>query len=402
MVFLLGILTKIAPIFYIDIIKIIEYNVSGLKIKVKQRSYWMIEKLKYHLQKVFSCKQMRVSCLAVMSAVTVAVVTLLCSSIYTVNVFDGEKTYTVRTLNKNATSVISGLKLKSNSYDIKTTSTKGKTTSVEICYNFPVYITRGNDTVEIAFSGGTVSDALNVAGFKLDKFDFVEPKADTVINDTVYIDFTDITYVNGVSTESIPFSTETVYSSSVKKGVTTLQTGANGVKEIKYTEKLVNGVSVEKNVTATKVLSKPVNAKRIVGTKASSSSSNTGVKTSSDVKCISWLNPASPIELDANGNPVNYKSKMTVRATAYTYTGNNCATGVAPKPGYIAVNPKVIPYGTKLYIKSPDGKIIYGYAVAADTGGFIKKHPTGIDLFLTSESACQSFGVRQMEVYILK
>ena len=362
----------------------------------------MIEKLKYHLQKVFSCKQMRVSCLAVMSAVTVAVVTLLCSSIYTVNVFDGEKTYTVRTLNKNATSVISGLKLKSNSYDIKTTSTKGKTTSVEICYNFPVYITRGNDTVEIAFSGGTVSDALNVAGFKLDKFDFVEPKADTVINDTVYIDFTDITYVNGVSTESIPFSTETVYSSSVKKGVTTLQTGANGVKEIKYTEKLVNGVSVEKNVTATKVLSKPVNAKRIVGTKASSSSSNTGVKTSSDVKCISWLNPASPIELDANGNPVNYKSKMTVRATAYTYTGNNCATGVAPKPGYIAVNPKVIPYGTKLYIKSPDGKIIYGYAVAADTGGFIKKHPTGIDLFLTSESACQSFGVRQMEVYILK
>ena len=361
----------------------------------------MIEKLKYHLQRVVSCKQMRVSCLAVMTAVTVAVVTLLSSSIYTVNIFDGEKTYTVRTLNKNATSVLSGLKLKSNSYNIKNTSTKGKTTSVEISYNFPVYITRGSETLEISFSGGTVSEALSEAGFTIDKYDFVEPAADTVINDTVYIDYTDVSYVNGVSTESIPYSTETVYSSKVSKGVTTLQTGANGVKEIKYTEKLVNGVSVEKTVTATKVLSKPVNAKKIVGTSGKPANTSSG-KTSSGVKSISWLTPSSPIELDAYGNTVNYKSKMTVRATAYTYTGNNCATGVAPKPGYIAVNPKVIPYGTKLYIKSPDGKIIYGYAVAADTGGFIRKHPTGIDLFLTSESACQSFGVRQMEVYILK
>lgn len=359
----------------------------------------MIEKLKYHLQKVLSCKQMRVSCLAVMTAVTVAVVTLLCSSIYTVNVFDGEKTYSVRTLNKNVTSVLSGLQLKSNSYNIEKTSTEGKTTSVEISYNFPVYITRGNDTVEILFSGGTVSDALSEAGFKIDKFDFVQPAADTVINETTYIDYTDVSYINGVTTESIPYKTETVYSSNVSKGVTTLQTGTNGVKEIKYTEKLVNGVSVEKTVTATKVLSQPVNAKKIVGTKSTSGAS--GVNTSSDVNAISWLSPSSPIELDANGNPVNYKSKMTVRATAYTYTGNNCSTGVAPKPGYIAVNPKVIPYGTKLYIKSPDGKIIYGYAVAADTGGFIRKHPTGIDLFLTSESACRSFGVRQMEVYIL-
>ncbi|MBR4123359.1 MAG: hypothetical protein IKT93_02940 [Clostridia bacterium] len=46
--------------------------------------------------------------------------------------------------------------------------------------------------------------------------------------------------------------------------------------------------------------------------------------------------------------------------------------------------------------------MIYGYAVAADTGGFIKKHPTGVDLFMTSESACVSFGVRNMEIYILE
>ena len=93
---------------------------------------------------------------------------------------------------------------------------------------------------------------------------------------------------------------------------------------------------------------------------------------------------------------------MTSRATAYTYTGHNCATGVAPQPGYIAVNPNVIPYGTKMYIKTADGSVIYGYAVAADTGGFIKNHPTGVDLFMATRSECVSFGVRNVEIYILE
>ena len=168
------------------------------------------------------------------------------------------------------------------------------------------------------------------------------------------------------------------------------------MQEVTYTEKLVNGVSTEKTVTSTTVLSNPTNAVKVVGTKEES------VKTSADVKTISTLTPNFEIKLDANGNPVNYKSKTTVRATAYTYTGNNCSTGVAPQPGYLAVNPNVIPYGTKMYIKSADGSIVYGYAVAADTGGFVRRYPNGIDLFMSTQSACTSFGVRNMEVYILE
>lgn len=342
---------------------------------------------------------MRIACLAVMTAVTIAVVTLLGYSVYTVNIFDGETTYTVRTLSNNVVSVLSSMDLKSDSYSIKNTSVTGKTTSVEIAYTYPVYVTCGNQTKEISFSGGTVSDALSVAGYTVDKHDFVEPTADTVIDGTVYIDYTDISYINGSYEESIPYTTEVVYTSAKPSGSSTLKSGSEGVKLVKYTEKIVNGVSQGKTVTETTVITKAVNAKKIIGTKGSSSS--TAVKTNKDVKSISVLSPSFAIELDKNGNPVKYKSKMTVRATAYTYTGNNCSTGVAPKPGYIAVNPKVIPYGTKMYIKSPNGKIIYGYAVAADTGGFIRKHPTGIDLFMTTESACQSFGVRNMEVYIL-
>lgn len=356
----------------------------------------MIEKIKYCLNWLYNSRQIRISCLAVLTAATIAVVTLLGNSIYTVNIFDGTKTYTIRTLNNSVSNVISGLNLESN-YSIKRTSVSGRTTSVEISYTYPVYVTCKDNTIEIEFKEGTVKDALEAAGFTPDQYDLVYPSLETKINDTVYIDYTNIDYINGTYTEKIPFTTETVYSASYEKGVTkTLQKGSEGERQVTYTEKLVNGVSAEKTVTASTVITNAVNQKNVVGTKVAAKN------TSSAVKSISVLSPSTAIELDANGNPVSYKSKMVCRATAYTYTGNKCSTGVSPKPGYIAVNPKVIPYGTKLYIKSADGSIIYGYAVAADTGGFIKKHPTGIDLFMTSESACESFGVRNMEVYILE
>lgn len=359
----------------------------------------MLEKIKYHLQRAIASKQMRLACVAVLSAITVAVVTLLGNSIYTVNIFDGETTYTVRTLHGNVKSVLANVNLKSESFDIEETTVTGNTTTLKIAYTYPVYVTCGDKTTTLSFTGGTVSDALTAAGYTVDEFDSVQPSMDTVITDTVYIDYTDIGYQNGSYTETIPFTTETTYSADTDKGVTkTVQVGSNGLKEITYTEKLVNGVVAEKTVTGSTVLSNPVNAKKVIGTKPV----KVAVKTSADVKAVSQLTPASPIELDAKGNPIKYKSKMTVRATAYTYTGNNCATGVAPKPGYIAVNPKVIPYGTKLYIKSPDGRVVYGYAVAADTGGFISKHPTGIDLFMSSKAQCVNFGVKNMEVYILE
>ena len=359
----------------------------------------MIEKLKYCLGKFFACRQMRVGCIAVMTAITIAVSTLLGCSIYTVNIFDGENTYTIRTLNGSVTSALSGVDLKSDCYNIEATEVAGRTTTVEIAYTYPVYITQGAKTIEVEFKGGTVADALALAGITTDEFDFIEPAPETRITKTTYIDYTDIDYAKGSYKEAIPFTTETVYSKTAPKGeVKTLSAGKNGEKQINYTEKLVNGVITEKTIDSTVVLTEPVNAKKQVGTKEKPAA----VKTSAQVKSVSVLTPSKAIELDANGNPVNYKSKMTVRATAYTYTGNKCATGVSPKPGYIAVNPKVIPYGTKLYIKSPDGRVVYGYAVAADTGGFIRRHPTGVDLFMSSKSACVSFGVRNMEIYILE
>ncbi len=338
----------------------------------------MIKNLKYRLANLIGSRRVRIGGIALMLAITVSAATLLGCPIHTAEIFNGQSFYTLnRSYFNNRVAAASPMGIAVKSY--------------------PVFVTCGENTVEIEFKGGTVADALALAGFTADSDDFVNLSLDTEITETVYIDYTRIDYVTSSVTEAISFNTETVYDGNKDKGyVAYTQNGVNGEKELTYTEKLVNGISAEKTLASETVLTQPVNAVKVVGTKEKV------VNTSKNVKSISTLTPAFDIELDANGNPVNYKSKKTVRATAYTYTGNNCSTGVAPQPGYIAVNPKVIPYGTKMYIKSADGSIIYGYAVAADTGGFIRRYPEGVDLFMTTKAACTNFGVKNMELYILE
>lgn len=87
-------------------------------------------------------------------------------------------------------------------------------------------------------------------------------------------------------------------------------------------------------------------------------------------------------------------SSTTMETTAYTWTGNRTATGVWPSRGAVAVDPRVIPLGTKLYIEG------YGEAVAVDTGEVIKGEI--IDLYMDSREECVIWGRRQVQVEILK
>ena len=152
------------------------------------------------------------------------------------------------------------------------------------------------------------------------------------------------------------------------------------------------------NPNGIEIIKEAVDKIVLVGTRYKS---NDAVQTSNDVKSVSTLSPSKPIELDANGIPCNYKKVMTGKATAYS-CGTVCSTGVKVQPGYIAVNPKIIPYGTKMYIVSDDGKYTYGYAVAADTGGFIKSGKILADLYFPTESQCVKFGVRNITIYVLE
>ena len=94
---------------------------------------------------------------------------------------------------------------------------------------------------------------------------------------------------------------------------------------------------------------------------------------------------------------VKYKRVIYGEATAYTWGGGasgHTSIGLWPKRGIVAVDPRVIPYYTKLYIPG------YGMAIAGDTGGAIVG--TRIDLFMDSLHECYQWGRRDVEIYILE
>lgn len=112
------------------------------------------------------------------------------------------------------------------------------------------------------------------------------------------------------------------------------------------------------------------------------------------------MNQAKPSE----GAPDNYKDVVEVTATAYApgphdndQWGNKTYMGTEIRPGVIAVDPNVIPLGSRVYIEFPDGKGMY--AVAEDTGGAIKGNR--IDVAKWSVGEAQDFGMQKAKVYIL-
>lgn len=100
-----------------------------------------------------------------------------------------------------------------------------------------------------------------------------------------------------------------------------------------------------------------------------------------------------------SGKQLPYTDCLTLEATAYS-AGGKTATGTLAGEGTVAVDPDVIPLGSKLYIVAEDGSSwAYGYAVAEDTGGAIQGDR--IDLFYESESDCRNFGRKMVKVYLL-
>ncbi len=116
---------------------------------------------------------------------------------------------------------------------------------------------------------------------------------------------------------------------------------------------------------------------------------------------ISQMQPPASLTFDENGVPENYLYYIDGMSTAY-YGGYMTATGSSVRPGVVAVDPREIPYGTEMWIVSSDGKYVYGFARAEDTGGFIY-WPKGatVDLYMNTYADCAVWGWRGVRIYIL-
>lgn len=102
--------------------------------------------------------------------------------------------------------------------------------------------------------------------------------------------------------------------------------------------------------------------------------------------------------IDTSRGAQRFRRAEWMEATAYLPTDGSAegltATGIAARRGIVAVDPDVIPLGTRVYIPG------YGLALAADTGGAIVGNK--IDLCMESHSEAWRFGRRTVKVYILE
>lgn len=106
----------------------------------------------------------------------------------------------------------------------------------------------------------------------------------------------------------------------------------------------------------------------------------------------------------AANTPENVQDVLHVKATAYApgphdngRWGNKTHMGTTVRPGIIAVDPNVIPLGSRVYIEYPDGT--GHYAVAEDTGGAIKGNR--IDIAMDSVDKAYDFGIKNVKVYVV-
>ncbi|MBO5213804.1 MAG: G5 domain-containing protein [Clostridia bacterium] len=196
-----------------------------------------------------------------------------------------------------------------------------------------------------------------------------------------------VTYEEVTERESIPFETKQIlmsfalssslptslqdkYSSRLKNTA-----GSPGIREIKVKKKLVNGEVVETTKISSTVIQAPKDAVVYVD--------------------------ASHLLNVGGGAPTNYIKKLDCEFTAYSYDENGpslTASGAKARVGYVAVDPKVIPMHSYLYVVLDNG-FIYGYCYAKDTGGAIKGNI--VDVFLPSDTDCSYFGRRQGTVYVI-
>lgn len=232
----------------------------------------------------------------------------------------------------------------------------------------------------------TVREAFEEAGVSVDITDRVEPSLDSEITEDMHVNVFRVAERQITVDKEIPFASKEVSDSSLKRGKTKIKTkGQNGLKRVVYNVTTENGIEVKRELVSETTVKNPVTQIVAVGTGESA-------KTASDKKVVA---------VNA-GKSLSYSKKITVTATAYTdSSGNKTASGRMPQYGVIAVDPKVIPLGTRLYVESTDdGKSwTYGYCVAGDTGGAIKGNK--IDLYYNSESECVRFGRRTAIVYVL-
>ena len=214
----------------------------------------------------------------------------------------------------------------------------------------------------------TVEEALAEAEITYDENDIVEPSLQTHLKKGSQITVKRVTVAEESRIVEVDYQTVEQADSSIAIGdVQVTQKGRKGKIRETFSVTYVDGEETERELVNSETLKKKRN--KIIGY---------GTK-------ISFGKPAG----------LQYERKIEhVRAVSYYFRGNPSGSyGLPCTYGTVAVDPKVIPLGSKLYIEG------YGYAIANDVGSAIKGNT--VDLYMERFEQCMLWGARWTTVYVL-
>ena len=265
------------------------------------------------------------------------------------------------------------------------TAFSGNLASLNIERAFSVSITADGQEYPVKLVFGTVADALERAGITLEGDDYTEPALDHVVTAGSKIVVHRVDYAERVETQAIPYDTQYVYTSLYFRNTgrtTTLQHGAAGQQTVTTRDRYVDGELENSTVVDTTTTVEP---------------------TDHVIKTYGAGAPVSPLTgADGTTNaPASYSKVLTGKATGYYSKTGKGSSGLGLGYGTVAVDPDVIPYGTLLYITSTDGRFVYGYAIATDTGIAVQKGEILVDLFYETYAESVINGAIQVNVYVV-
>ncbi|MBK5240574.1 MAG: DUF348 domain-containing protein [Clostridium sp.] len=303
-------------------------------------------------------------------------------------VVDG-KSIEVITLKSNVTQILKTNNIALGAKDQITVSLDSKVKDGDKIYikkAVEVKLTVDGKELNLKTAESTVEDMLRAEKIVLNNEDKIIPSKSTLLESGIQVQITRVKTKILEETKTIDFTTEFKNSSDLNKGVKkVIQKGQTGQKLITSAIVYENGKESSRKLITEELKSNPVKEIIALGTTSVYSSSR--------------------------GGDISYIKKIRVRATAYNAdyrsTGKNpgdpgfgiTSTGVKADRntnGYstVAVDPRVIPLGTKFYVEG------YGYGIAEDIGGAIKGNR--IDLYYDTLSQSMNWGSRNVDIYILK
>ena len=258
--------------------------------------------------------------------------------------------------------------------------------TVVVRHAIPVTVRIGDKESQVEVVGTTVADALLAAGAPISPDAEVTPSIDTKLTEGMLI--TAPQRFARIKTQDVvvPFKTETFVDSSLPKGTRQIiANGASGLK-IQVTKTIVaDGIEGEPQVTAEKVVTSPSPQLEAVGPGGDKAAAG-------NARVI-------PAKRSRGGSKVRTGRRLRLVSTAYSPNepggggGPNTARGHPAVFGVVAVDPRVIPLGSRVYV------VGYGYAMAYDTGGDIKGNR--IDLCFDTAGEVDRWGVRPVTVIVL-